>query len=68
MRRLELGANVQRLVQDNGVTKGVRFRGPDDAWHELRAMLTVGADGRFSKVRSLAGVEVGAPARQEERP
>lgn len=53
---LVLGANVQRLVQENGVTKGVRYRGADDAWHEVRAPLTVGADGRFSKVRSLAGV------------
>jgi 2-polyprenyl-6-methoxyphenol hydroxylase-like FAD-dependent oxidoreductase len=55
--RLVLGANVQRLVQDNGVTQGVRFRGGDDAWHEIRAPLTVGADGRFSKLRSLAGLE-----------
>jgi 2-polyprenyl-6-methoxyphenol hydroxylase-like FAD-dependent oxidoreductase len=54
--RLELGANVQRLVQEDGVTRGVRFRGPDDAWHEVRAALTVGADGRFSKVRALCGI------------
>jgi 2-polyprenyl-6-methoxyphenol hydroxylase-like FAD-dependent oxidoreductase len=53
--RLVLGANVQRLVQDNGTTQGVRYRGADDAWHEVRAPLTVGADGRFSKVRSLSG-------------
>jgi len=52
---LVLGANVQRLVQENGVTQGVRYRGADDAWHEVRAPLTVGADGRFSKVRSLCG-------------
>ena len=55
--RLVLGANVQRLVQAEGVTHGVRYRGPDNAWHEVRAPLTVGADGRFSKVRSLCGVE-----------
>jgi len=53
--RLVMGANVQRLVRDNGVTQGVRYRGADDAWHEVRAPLTVGADGRFSKVRSLCG-------------
>jgi 2-polyprenyl-6-methoxyphenol hydroxylase-like FAD-dependent oxidoreductase len=53
--RLELGASVQRLVQEDGVTRGVRYRGVDDAWHEVRALLTVGADGRFSKVRSLCG-------------
>ncbi len=53
--RLEMGANVQRLVQEDGVTRGVRYRGADNAWHEVRAHLTVGADGRFSKVRSLCG-------------
>jgi 2-polyprenyl-6-methoxyphenol hydroxylase-like FAD-dependent oxidoreductase len=53
--RLEFGANVQQLVQENGVTRGVRYRGADNAWHEVRALLTVGADGRFSKVRSLCG-------------
>jgi len=53
--RLELGANVLRLVQENEVTRGVCYRGSDDAWHEVRAILTVGADGRFSKVRSLCG-------------
>ena len=55
--RLVLGANVQRLVQENGVTKGVRYRDANNRWHEVRAALTVGADGRFSKIRSLAGVE-----------
>jgi 2-polyprenyl-6-methoxyphenol hydroxylase-like FAD-dependent oxidoreductase len=55
--RLELGANVQRLLQEDGVTHGVRYRGGDDAWHEVHAVLTVAADGRFSKVRTLAGLE-----------
>jgi 2-polyprenyl-6-methoxyphenol hydroxylase-like FAD-dependent oxidoreductase len=54
--RLVLGANVQRLVQENGVVRGVRYR-TDDGWHELRANLTVGADGRFSRTRHLAGIE-----------
>lgn len=53
--RLVFGANVQRLVQEDGVTRGVRYRGADNAWHEVKAALTVGADGRFSKVRSLCG-------------
>lgn len=52
---LELGANVQRLVEENGRVAGVRYRGSDDQWHELRAPLTVAADGRFSKIRSLVG-------------
>lgn len=53
--KLVLGANVQRLIQDDGTTRGVRYRGADDAWHEIRTPLTVGADGRFSKIRSLCG-------------
>jgi 2-polyprenyl-6-methoxyphenol hydroxylase-like FAD-dependent oxidoreductase len=55
--RLVLGANVQRLLEEDGVTRGVRYRGGDDEWHEVRAVLTVAADGRFSKVRTLAGME-----------
>jgi 2-polyprenyl-6-methoxyphenol hydroxylase-like FAD-dependent oxidoreductase len=51
--RLVMGANVQRLVAGSGVVRGVRYRGPD-GWHEVRAPLTVGADGRFSQVRHLA--------------
>jgi 2-polyprenyl-6-methoxyphenol hydroxylase-like FAD-dependent oxidoreductase len=55
--RLVMGANVQRLLQEDGVTHGVRYRGGDDAWHEVHAVLTVAADGRFSKIRTLAGLE-----------
>ncbi len=55
--RLVLGANVQRLVRDGEAVAGVRYRGGDDAWHEVRASLTVAADGRFSKVRGLLGLE-----------
>ncbi|WP_406698207.1 FAD-dependent oxidoreductase [Singulisphaera sp. Ch08] len=54
---LVMGANVQRLVQEDGVVRGVRYRGQDNGWHEVRAALTVAADGRFSKIRSLAGLE-----------
>lgn len=53
--RLVFGANVQRLVQDGSRTQGVRYRTADGAWHEVRAAVTVGADGRFSRVRSLCG-------------
>jgi 2-polyprenyl-6-methoxyphenol hydroxylase-like FAD-dependent oxidoreductase len=55
--KIVLGANVQRLIQKDGVVRGVRYRGADDQWHEVRALLTVAADGRFSKVRQLAGLE-----------
>jgi 2-polyprenyl-6-methoxyphenol hydroxylase-like FAD-dependent oxidoreductase len=54
--RLVMHANVQRLVEEEGVVHGVRYAAPDGS-HELRAALTVGADGRFSQVRRLAGIE-----------
>lgn len=54
---LQLGANVQRLIEDKGRVVGVRYRGDDSQWHEVRAPLVVGCDGRFSKLRSLAGLE-----------
>lgn len=52
--RLVMGANVQRLVEEGGAVRGVRYRGAE-GWHEVRALVTVGADGRFSRVRHLAG-------------
>ena len=55
--RLVMHANVRKLVEEDGVVQGVRYLGPDDNWHELRAPLTIGADGRFSQVRQLAGIE-----------
>src|SRR5262249_445613 len=53
---LALHADMQELIREDGVVRGVRYRGPD-GWHALRARLTVGADGRFSRVRKLAGIE-----------
>ncbi len=55
--RLVMGANVQRLVEENGVVRGVRYR-TTDGWHEVRALLTVGADGRFSRLRKLGKFKV----------
>ncbi|NMG22036.1 FAD-dependent oxidoreductase [Brasilonema bromeliae] len=54
--RLIMGANVQELLEEEGVIRGVRYRG-QGGWHEIRATLTVGADGRHSRVRQLAGFE-----------
>jgi 2-polyprenyl-6-methoxyphenol hydroxylase-like FAD-dependent oxidoreductase len=54
--KLVMGARVEELIEEQGTICGVRYRG-QDSWHELRASLTVGADGRFSKVRKLAGIE-----------
>ena len=54
--RLVMLANVLQLIEEDGAVRGVRYRSPE-AWHEVRAPLTVGADGRFSRVRQLAGFE-----------
>ncbi|MBW4686498.1 MAG: FAD-dependent oxidoreductase [Komarekiella atlantica HA4396-MV6] len=54
--RLVMGANVQELVTENGVAQGVRYRG-GGGWHEVRALLTVGADGRHSRLKQLGGFE-----------
>jgi len=54
--RLEMGANVTGLITEEGIVRGVRYE-QDGNPHELRALLTVGADGRFSRVRRLLGIE-----------
>lgn len=54
---LILHANVKQLIEEDDAVRGVRFLGADDQWHEIRASLTVGADGRFSQLRQLAGFE-----------
>ena len=50
------GANVQEIIEEDQVIKGVRYRG-HGGWHEVRAVLTVGADGRHSRLRQLAGFQ-----------
>ena len=54
--RLVMGANVRRLLWEEGRVVGVRYRAKD-GWHEVRAGLTVATDGRNSKVRRLAELE-----------
>ncbi len=54
--RLVMGANVEQLIEEDGQVRGVRYLGAD-GMHEVRAPLVVGADGRFSRVRHLAGFE-----------
>jgi 2-polyprenyl-6-methoxyphenol hydroxylase-like FAD-dependent oxidoreductase len=54
--RLRLGARVEKLIEEDGYVHGVQYRG-QDGWHSVRAVLTVGADGRFSRTRKLAGFE-----------
>ena len=55
--KLVMHAQVQRLIEENGMVVGVAYLGDDGMEHELRAQLTVGTDGRFSLVRRLAGFE-----------
>jgi 2-polyprenyl-6-methoxyphenol hydroxylase-like FAD-dependent oxidoreductase len=54
--RLVMRAHVRELIEEDGVVRGVRYQGRDGP-HEVRALLTVGADGRGSRVRRLAGFE-----------
>jgi 2-polyprenyl-6-methoxyphenol hydroxylase-like FAD-dependent oxidoreductase len=54
--RLEMLANVLELIVEESQVRGVRYQSPQ-GWHTVRALLTIGADGRFSRVRQLAGIE-----------
>lgn len=53
---LVMGANVKELIEHDGQIAGVRYQS-HAGWHEVRASLTVACDGRFSRIRSLAGFE-----------
>jgi 2-polyprenyl-6-methoxyphenol hydroxylase-like FAD-dependent oxidoreductase len=54
--RILMGANVTGLIRENGMVRGVQYQA-EDGVHELRALLTVGADGRFSRVRRVARIQ-----------
>jgi 2-polyprenyl-6-methoxyphenol hydroxylase-like FAD-dependent oxidoreductase len=61
--RLRLRAEVTGLIEEGGRIVGLRATTPDGPL-EVRADLVVGADGRHSAVRALAGLQVeefGAP-------
>jgi len=51
---LVMGARAEQLLTAHDNVQGVCYRARD-GWHDLRAVLTVGADGRFSRMRKLAG-------------
>jgi 2-polyprenyl-6-methoxyphenol hydroxylase-like FAD-dependent oxidoreductase len=60
---LQMQAEVTDLIEVSGTVAGVRAKTPNGVL-EIRAPLTVGADGRHSVVRERAGLEVidlGAP-------
>ena len=50
-----MGTSARELIEEDSVVHGVRYRNRDGL-HEVRASLTVGADGRFSRIRRPRGV------------
>ena len=54
---LRMCAEATGLIEEDGVVRGVRFDGPAGAG-EVRATLTVAADGRSSVLRRAAGLPV----------
>jgi 2-polyprenyl-6-methoxyphenol hydroxylase-like FAD-dependent oxidoreductase len=74
-----MGASVRRLIEEDGTVRGVAYPS-DGGWREVRALLTVATDGRFSRVRKLAQLEAVSqsgpmevlwlrlPRRPEDRP
>ena len=60
---LKMQSEVTELIEENGRVTGVKGQTPDGPF-EVRAHLTIGADGRHSLVRDKAGLQVrdlGAP-------
>ncbi|WP_067974553.1 FAD-dependent oxidoreductase [Nocardiopsis trehalosi] len=65
---LRMNARATSLIEEGGGVRGVRYTTADadggTEEHELRAVLTVSADGRHSELRRLSGLlprELGAP-------
>ncbi len=49
------GHRLSDLIQEDGAVRGITATGPDGLT-TVRALCVVGADGRYSKTRSLAGI------------
>jgi len=54
--RLLMGTRCEGILEQNGNVSGVRYQSSKGEG-EISALLTVGADGRFSKLRRLSGFE-----------
>jgi 2-polyprenyl-6-methoxyphenol hydroxylase-like FAD-dependent oxidoreductase len=54
---LVFNAHAESLIEENGVVSGVRYKDVHGAVHEVRARLTVAADGRGSRIAGLVGFE-----------
>ncbi|MGB1253510.1 MAG: FAD-dependent oxidoreductase, partial [Candidatus Promineifilaceae bacterium] len=48
--RLVMGASMQNLIEDGEIVRGIRYRQGRE-WGDIHANLTIGCDGRSSKVR-----------------
>ncbi len=59
--RLRMKANARQLIEQDCAVRGVIYRAEGEM-HELRADLVIGADGRGSRVRRTAGLELTATA------
>jgi 2-polyprenyl-6-methoxyphenol hydroxylase-like FAD-dependent oxidoreductase len=62
--RLRMNAEVVGLLREGAQVTGLRYRTPEGGVQEVRARLTVAADGRNSRLRGDAGLrlrEFGAP-------
>ena len=62
--QLRMGTEATGLIREDGMVRGVRYRTGDGVEGEIRARLTVAADGRHSTLRDAAGLrprEFGAP-------
>ena len=55
---LIMQAEAQDLIFEGERVVGATYRTPDGQLHEVRATLTVGADGRTSRVREAAGLRL----------
>lgn len=53
---LRMKAAAIELMREEGEVVGVRYHDAANQVHEVRAPLVIAADGRFSKLRSLAGL------------
>ena len=62
--QLRMGTEATGLIREDGAVRGVRYRTGDGVDGEIRARLTVAADGRHSTLRGAADLrprEFGAP-------
>ena len=54
---IHMGATAEDLIEEDGVIRGVRYRS-EGSHLQMRSILTVGADGRGSRIRRKSGLEL----------